>query len=576
MAMFKVLSYLRPFWGAIVIILVLLLFQAFSQLYLPTLMADIVDNGIINGDTTLIMRVGGIMLLVALAGGVSTILANFFSSRVAMGYGKALRSAIFSRIQAFSLQEYDQFGAASLITRTTNDVLHVQRVVMMSLRMMVTAPLMMIGGIIMALSQDVELSKIILYVIPVLVVGIVVLATKAMPLFRALQGKLDKLNLVLQENLTGIRVIRAFNRVNHEQKRFDDANKDLTSTAILVNKLMAVGMPGMMLLLNFTSVAVIWYGSLRIDAGSLNIGSLMAFLQYIMQIMFSLMMLSMMFIMLPRAAASVTRMNAVLNTMPEIKDPRVSKKPEQKGYVEFRDVTFSYPGAEYPALNNISFSAAPGEVTAILGGTGSGKSTLVNLIPRFYDVDSGSILVDGVDTRELSQESLRQKIGYVPQQALVFTGTVAENIRYGKSQASDDEVRQAAEIAQALEFIQNLAQGFESEVSQGGSNLSGGQKQRLAIARALVRHPEIYIFDDSFSALDFKTESRLRDALRQHTAAATMLIVAQRVTTVMDADRIIVLDQGAVAGIGTHTELMENCDVYREIVLSQVAEEEIA
>lgn len=574
--MFKVLSYLRPFWGAIVIILVLLLFQAFSQLYLPTLMADIVDNGIINGDTALIMRVGGIMLLVALAGGVSTILANFFSSRVAMGYGKALRSAVFSRIQAFSLQEYDRFGVASLITRTTNDVLHVQRVVMMSLRMMVTAPLMMIGGIIMALSQDVELSKIILYIIPVLVVGIAALATKAMPLFRALQDKLDKLNLVLRENLTGIRVIRAFNRVNHEQKRFDDANKDLTSTAILVNKLMAVGMPGMMLLLNFTSVAVIWYGSLRIDAGSLNIGSLMAFLQYIMQIMFSLMMLSMMFIMLPRAAASVTRMNAVLNTMPEIKDPRVSKKPEQKGYVEFRDVTFSYPGAEYPALNNISFSAAPGEVTAILGGTGSGKSTLVNLIPRFYDVDSGSILVDGVDTRELSQESLRQKIGYVPQQALVFTGTVAENIRYGKSQASDDEVRQAAEIAQALEFIQNLAQGFESEVSQGGSNLSGGQKQRLAIARALVRHPEIYIFDDSFSALDFKTESRLRDALRQHTAAATMLIVAQRVTTVMDADRIIVLDQGAVAGIGTHTELMENCDVYREIVLSQVAEEEIA
>jgi len=577
----KLFKYLKPFWPAVVLVIVLVLLQSLSQLYLPALMAEIVDKGIAAGNNAVIFRIGGIMLAVALLSVACAFAASFFSSRVSMGYGRELRNKVFSHVQKFSLREYNQFGAASLITRITNDITQVQMMVLMSLRLLVTAPLMMIGGIVMAVSRDPNLSRLILVLMPVLALAVALMAYLVMPLFKAIQAKLDKLNLVLRENLTGIRVIRAFNRDEYELKRFDAANLDLTKTSISVNRLMAGAMPGMMLLMNLASIAILWFGGQRVAGGGLQVGDLMAFLQYMMQIMFSLMMVSMMFVMLPRAMASVNRINAVLDTKPEIADPMQAmeqdgSEPGAKGYLEFRNVTFSYPGAEVPVLRDISFRACPGEVTAVIGGTGSGKSTLANLIPRFYDVDSGSILVDGVDVRDMTQESLRDKIGFVPQQALLFTGTIASNIRVGKEDAIPEEVRKAAETAQAMDFVAALPGGFDAPVAQGGVNLSGGQKQRLAIARALVRRPEIYIFDDSFSALDFRTDARLRNALKEETANATMLIVAQRVTTVMDADRIIVLEKGAVAGIGTHSELMESCNVYREIVLSQVSEEEIA
>ena len=582
--MIKLIKYLKPFWPTVVLVIILVLLQSLSQLYLPALMAEIVDKGIAEGNNALIFRTGGIMLAVALLSVACAFAASFFSARVSMGYGRVLRNKVFSHVQQFSLREYNQFGAASLITRMTNDITQVQMMVLMSMRLLVTAPLMMVGGIVMAVSRDPDLSRLILVLMPVLALAVALMAYLVMPLFKAIQAKLDKLNLVLRENLTGIRVIRAFNRDEYEQKRFDAANLDLTKMSILVNRLMAVAMPGMMLLMNRASMAIIWFGGQRVAGGGLQVGDLMAFLQYMMQIMFSLMMVSMMFVMLPRAFASVNRINAVLDTMPEIADPEtdaeenpaVSDVTGKRGYLEFRNVTFSYPGAEVPVLRDISFRACPGEVTAIIGGTGSGKSTLANLIPRFYDVDSGSILVDGVDVREMPQEDLRRKIGLIPQQALLFTGTIASNIRVGKENATAAEVSKAAETAQAMDFITTLPEGFDAPVAQGGVNLSGGQKQRLAIARALVRRPEIYIFDDSFSALDFRTDARLRHALKEETEDATMLIVAQRVTTVMDADRIIVLEKGAVAGIGTHNELMESCNVYREIVLSQVSEEEIA
>jgi ATP-binding cassette, subfamily B, multidrug efflux pump len=406
---------------------------------------------------------------------------------------------------------------------------------------------------------------------------IVLIASRMIPLFRLVQVKIDKINLVLREKLTGIRVIRAFNTVEHEAKRFDEANLDLTGNYIKVNKIMAFMMPSIMLVMNFTSLAVLWFGGILISKGSMNLGALAAFTQYAMQIMFSMLMLSLMFIMVPRAQAAAVRINEVLDTIPEIIDPTdVENSFTGKGYVQFKDVNFTYHGAEEPALRNISFSARPGEITAIIGSTGSGKSTLINLIPRFYDVDSGSILIGGVDVKKMSQESLRAKIGFVPQKAVLFSGTITENMKFGNDQATEEEIRHAAEVAQATEFITNMDNGFEHQITQGGTNLSGGQKQRLSIARALVKRPEVYVFDDSFSALDFKTDARLRAALKQEIAEATVFIVAQRVGTVMDADRIIVLDEGKIAGMGTHRELLDTCEVYREIVSSQLSEEEIA
>ena len=578
--MIKLLSFLKPYRPILVLVVVLALAQAIANLYLPTLFANIVDNGIIKGDTGYIWRTGSIMLLITLGGTIAAVVGIFFSSQVATGFGKIIRARLFTHVAQFSLHEFDSMSTSSLITRTTNDTTQVQQVMVLVLNIMITAPFTLIAGIILALNQDVGLTWILAVVIPILVGTIVLLMSKAIPLFRIMQKKLDKLNLVLDEGLTGVRVVRAFDRKKYEEHRFDEANLDLTNVAIKVNRMVASLMPIMMLCLNFSSVAILWFGAIRINNGQMQVGALIAFLQYAMLILFALLMISMMFIMLPRAAASADRINEVLAIEPEIKDrDQVRRADKQKGYVEFQDVTFSYPGAEEPAISHISFSAVPGEVTAIIGGTGSGKSTLVSLIPRFYDIDDGTgdhLLVDGVDVREMSQEHLRSKIGFVPQKAVLFSGTVAENIRYGKEDATDEEVRHAADVAQATEFISEMQDGFNSVIAQGGTNVSGGQKQRLSIARALVRKPEIYVFDDSFSALDFKTDARLRAALKQETRESTVLIVSQRVSTIMDADQIIVLDEGRIAGIGTHRDLMRSSEVYREIVSSQLSLEEIA
>ena len=575
--MIKLMRFMKPYRMTLVLVLVLAFAQSFANLYLPTLIADIVDNGVVKGDIGYIWRTGGLMLLVAIGGTICAIVGAFFGARVATGLGKIIRGKIFNRVEQFSLHEFDMMSTASLITRTTNDTTQVQQVWVIILLMMVTAPMMIIGGIILAVAQDATLAWILVVVMPILVGAIALIMSRAFPLFRVMQQKLDKLNLILDEGLSGVRVIRAFDRVKHEEERFDEANLDLTDVAIRVNRIVAALMPIMMLVLNVSGIAILWFGSIRVNNGEMQVGAIFAFLQYAMQILFGLLMVSMMFIMLPRAAASADRINEVLAIAPEINDaPTVNDADTQRGFVEFQDVTFSYPGAEEPALSNISFSASPGEVTAIIGGTGAGKSTLVSLIPRFYDIDSGHILVDGVDVREMSQEHLRAKIGFVPQKAVLFSGTISENIRYGKEDASEEEVQHAADVAQATEFISDMQDGFASVIAQGGMNVSGGQKQRLSIARALVRKPEIYVFDDSFSALDFKTDARLRAALKKETLDATVLIVAQRVSTVMDADQIIVLDEGHVAGIGNHRTLMRTSEVYREIVTSQLSMEEIA
>jgi ATP-binding cassette subfamily B protein len=565
--------------------MVFVFLQAFSEIYLPTLMADIVDTGVIDGDVAYIIRIGGWMLLIAVIGMISAIFGSYWAAKVATGFGRDLRTKVFTKVESFSLEEFDEKGTASLITRTTNDITQIQQLVVM-LRLFLRAPMLCIGSIIMAVSKDAKLSLLLVVILLILTLLIVLLSKKSMPLFKSMQIKLDQLNLVLRENLTGIRVIRAFNRDNYEKKRFHEANLDLTETAIKVNKLMAILMPLVMLIFNLTIIAILWFGSIRINSGSMQVGDLMAFIQYASQIMFSLIILAMMFILIPRASASAIRINEVLDIEPKIKDPMIPEESELKmeegarseegkrGYLEFDEVSFYYQGAEEPAIKKISFSAKPGEVTAIIGGTGSGKSTLVNLIPRFYEVTSGRILVDGVDIRELTQEKLHAKIGLVPQKAVLFTGTVAENISFGTNDLSRDKIIRAAEIAQASEFISTLEQGYDAQIAQGGTNVSGGQKQQLSIARALAKHPEIYIFDDSFSALDFKTDAKLRQALKKETKEDTVLIIAQRVTTVMDADRIMVLDRGKIVGMGTHQDLIKTCEVYKEIVASQLSEEE--
>ena len=575
--MIKLFRFLQPYNLLVAGVLVFLFVQALAELYLPTLMADIVDTGIVQGDTDYIMRVGGALLLVSVGSVVCSIVATLLSSIAATGFGRDLRTRVFTQVSGFSLHEFDKLGTATLITRTTNDITQVQQVLILIMRMMVTAPLMAIGGIIMAVNEDATLSLLIVVVVPVLAGAIALIAFKSVPLFRAMQVKVDRMNLVLRERLIGVRVIRAFNRTGYEKTRFDQANDELTVTAIQVNRILAFLMPVLLVVMNLTTIAIVWFGGLRIDSGAMQVGSLMAFIQYVMQIMFSLLMVSLMFVMVPRAQASAVRINEVLAMTPEIKDAAQVREPTaQRGHVEFRNVTFSYPGAEQPALCDISFTAGPGEVVAIIGGTGAGKSTLINLIPRFYDVDSGSVLVDGVDVREMAQESLRQRIGFVSQQAVLFSGSITANIRYGNEAAAEEAVRQAAATAQAEEFITDMPDTFQSTITQGGTNVSGGQKQRLAIARALVRRPEIYIFDDSFSALDFKTDARLRRALKQETADATVIIVAQRVSTILDATRILVLDDGRIVGAGTHRELLKTSEIYREIVASQLSEEELA
>lgn len=575
--MLKLYRFLKPYTAMVTGVLIFVALQSIGDLYLPTLMSNIINEGVMQGDTNKIMQIGGTMLLVAGGGVICSLIASFLSARISVGLGTILRSKVFRKVESFSLHEFDKIGTATLITRTTNDITQIQMVTVMIMRMMISAPIMAAGGIIMAMGKDKELTWVLAVSIPVLAIVVAFLAFKVMPLFKQVQVKIDRINLVLREKLTGIRVIRAFNTVEREKKRFDEANVDLTGNYIRVNKIMAFMMPSIMLIMNFTSLAILWFGGIRISEGNMDLGALAAFTQYAMQIMMSMLMLAMMFIMVPRAQAAAVRINEVLDTVPDINDKNETNSSfKGKGYVEFKDVTFSYHGAEEPALRNISFAANPGEVTAIIGSTGSGKSTLINLIPRFYDIESGNVLVDGVDVRDISQEELRSKIGFVPQKAVLFSGTIAENIRFGNDDATDEEIRHAAEVAQAADFIGTMDGGYDYEIAQGGTNVSGGQKQRLSIARALVRRPEIYIFDDSFSALDFKTDAKLRAALKKETMESTVIIVAQRVGTVMDADRIIVLDEGQVVGIGTHKELLDTCDVYREIVSSQLSEEEIA
>jgi ATP-binding cassette subfamily B multidrug efflux pump len=573
-------QYLKPFALQVFIILVLVLLQSLAELALPSFMADIVDKGIALGDTALIWRIGGRMLLVAFLGTICAVVSSYMSARVSAAYGKQLRSVVFSHATSLSVYEFDKIGTASLITRTTNDVSQVQMVVLMSMRIFMFAPMMLIGGIMLAYSKEPKLSLLLLAILPILAVLILVGSKKVLPMFKVLQQKLDRLNLVLRENLTGVRVIRAFDRIDYEAGRFDDASRDHMQTALKVYRLLAALMPLMNLIINLVIIGIIWIGSQRIDAGYLEVGGLMAFIQYGLHILMSLIMVSMIFVMIPRASASAARINEVLDSAPEVTAEAAvtaGKAPlDIKGTVEFRNVTFSYPGAEQPAITDISFVAKPGEVTAIIGGTGSGKSTLVNLIPRYFDADQGQILIDGVDIRDIPREELRKHIGLVPQQSVLFSGTVAENIQWGKQDATDEEIRWAAAIAQALEFVEQMPDGFGSHIARGGTNLSGGQKQRLCIARAIVRRPRIYIFDDSFSALDFRTDARVRAALRREVKDATVIVVAQRVSTVMDADKIIVLDNGKIVGDGTHAELLQTCPVYREIVQSQLSEEEIA
>ncbi|HQI78366.1 MAG TPA: ABC transporter ATP-binding protein [Petrotogaceae bacterium] len=577
--MLKLFKNLKPYSLSVILVFTLIFVQVMAELYLPNLMSDIVDKGIAKGDTSYIFKTGAFMLIVAAIGVGGMIAASFLSSRIATGFGRDVRKKLFTHIENFSLNEFDRLSAASLITRTTNDITQVQMVLIVMMRMMAMAPMMCIGGIIMAVSKDPKLSLIIVFAIPIVVGAILLVARKGISLFKAMQKKIDKLNLILREELIGIRVIRAFNKQFDEQERFNSSNKELTQTAIRVNQIMAFLMPFMMVIMNFITLAVIWFGAKRIDAMSMQVGDLMAFIQYIMHIMFSLIMVSMMFILIPRASVSAARINEVLETSPEITDPLGNKKEiglqNQRGTIEFRNVSFSYQGAAEPAIKDISFVANQGETTAIIGGTGSGKSTIVNLILRFYDVSGGNIFVNGIDVKDYTQKELRDKIGLVPQNTMLFSGSISDNIRYGNPSATDEEVAYAAKIAQADEFINSMPQKYDSQISQGGTNISGGQKQRLSIARALVRKPEIYIFDDSFSALDFKTDAKLRKELALETANSTVIIVSQRVSTVMNAEQIIVLEDGKIAGKGTHKALMENCPQYREIVASQLSEEEL-
>ncbi|HEX5070173.1 MAG TPA: ABC transporter ATP-binding protein [Vicinamibacterales bacterium] len=570
--MLRLLTFLKPYRRSVALVLVLALAQSLAGLYLPRLMADIVDHGIVPGNTREILIAGSAMLVMALASTACAVASSYLSAKTGAGFGRDVRNRIFDRVARLSVHQFDQFSTASLITRTTNDTAQVQQVLIMVMTMVITAPMMAIGGVTLSLSQDTQLARVLIAVIPVLAIVFFAIMRAAVPKFQQMQVKIDRLNLVLDEGLTGVRVIRAFDRNAQQSARFDAANRDLTENAISVNRLVSMLMPVMFLMMNLTGVVIIWVGALRIEAGHIQVGAMMASLQYAVQILFSVFMVTALFVTLPRAAASAERINAVLDVVPEVQDPAQPRPAgDLRGHVEFQDVSFQYRGAEEPALSGVSFSAKPGEITAIIGGTGSGKSTLAGLIPRFYDVNAGRILVDGVDVREMRQEDLRARIGYVPQKAVLFTGTMASNIRFGRDAATDDEVRHAAAIAQAAEFIDRSPQGYAAPVSQGGTNLSGGQKQRLAIARALVKKADIYVFDDSFSALDFATDARLRAALRAHTTAATVFIVSQRIGTVMNADRIVVLDEGRVAGIGRHAELLAGCAVYREIAESQAS-----
>ena len=571
-----VLRYYRPYIPFILLVLVFLFGQAMCELALPGYMSDIINYGIVGQDMDYIKHTGAIMIAVSAATLACSIAASFLASRTAAKSSRDIRRALFRKVTSFSAAELEDFSTASLITRSTNDVQMVQQTTVMVMRMAFFAPMMGVVAVIRAVKTSPSLSWTVALALLVILCIMAMSFFLVLPKFQVLQKKLDRLNLIMKERLSGILVIRAFNTERSEEERFDVANKDLTKINMFVNRAMSFMMPSLMFVMNGVSILIIWAGAHLVESQELMIGDMLAYLQYAMHVIMSFLFITMIFIMIPRAIVSGNRIGEVLDVHPTIEDTEKPVKPESsRGLVTFDNVSFAYPDAEEKTLENISFTAEPGKTTAIIGGTGSGKSTLISLIPRFYDVTEGRILLDGVDIKDITQHDLRQQIGYVPQKGLLFSGTIASNLQYGKDDATLEEMTEAAQTAQAMEFIGEKEHGFEEEVSQGGTNVSGGQKQRLSIARALVKKPEIYIFDDSFSALDFKTDRALRDALREKVGDSTIIIVAQRINTIIDADRIIVLDEGRMAGSGTHDELMESCQVYKEIALSQLSEEEL-
>lgn len=574
--MTRLLRYAEPYFWLILAAVMLLFGQAMCDLALPDYMSDIVNEGIATGDTGTIIGIGFRMILISLTGGMLSIAVGYLASRVGAGIGQQLRIDLFEKVESFSNVEFDRFSTSSLITRTTNDVTQVQTLVIMMIRMIFYAPIMGIGGIIHAVNNSASMSWIIALAIVVLVGIIATLFSLALPRFKVIQTLVDRLNQVVRENLSGLLVTRAFNTQDFEEARFDKENKTLTDTNLFVNRTMAAMMPLMMLLMNLITVLIVWVGSYQVSAFKIDVGQMMAYMQYVMQIIMAFLMMSMMFIMIPRASVSAVRIADVLESDPQIKNrPDALLFSSSEGVLRFDHVSFRYPGAEEDVLHDIDFTAKPGETTAFIGSTGSGKSTIANLVPRFYDVTEGSITIDGTDIRDMELHSLRSQLGYVPQKAVLFSGTIDSNLRYADKNATDEEILSGAQIAQAMEFIDSRPEGFETPIAQGGSNVSGGQKQRLSIARALVKKPQIYIFDDSFSALDFKTDSALRAALRKETGGSTVLLIAQRISTIMDAEQIIVLEAGKIAGKGTHEQLMKSCEVYREIALSQLSKEEL-
>ncbi len=566
-------TYLRPYRRQVAVVVVMMAAQTGGNLYLPNLMADIINNGVVTGDLHYILTTGALMLAITIGLGVLSVVGVYWASRTAMGAGADIRAAVFTRVQSFSARDMDHFGTPSLITRNTNDIQQIQLFVQMALTLMILAPIMCIGGILLAIKEGAALSPLLAVSVPVMAAFIGTVVAKVVPQFRTMQGKIDRINLVLREQITGVRVIRAFVRDRSEAERFAGANLDLTTTALSVNRTFALAMPALMAVLNLSSVAVIWFGGHLVSGGSMPIGNLTAFLNYIAQILISVMMATMMAILAPRAVASAERVQEVLDAAPSVTAPPVTRRPSSStGQVDLRDVSFGYPGSEEPVLQGVSFKLRPGETSAIVGGTGSGKTTLINLVPRFFDVTRGQVLVDGTDVRERDLEELWCSIGLVPQAAYLFAGTVASNLRFGNPDASPADLWHALDVAQARDFVEAMQGGLEATVDQGGTNVSGGQRQRLSIARALVARRRLYLFDDCFSALDAATDARLRAALKLEARASSVLIVAQRVSTVMDADQIIVLDEGQVAGIGTHQELVVTCAPYREIVISQLGE----
>ncbi len=570
-------KYLHPYFAQVGLVVALLVVQTAGALYLPNLNADIINNGIIKGNLRYIVTTGGVMLAITLILGVVSIVAVYWSSRVSMGVGADIRGAVFTRVQGFSAREMNHFGTPSLITRNTNDVQQVQLFLQVALTLMVIAPIMSVGGVVLAIHEGGSLSLLLVVAVPVMALFVGTVMKLVVPQFRTMQVRIDRINQVLREQITGVRVIRAFVRNASERERFGEANANLTSTALRVNRIFALTLPALVVILNLSSVAVLWFGGRLVSEGSIPIGNLTAFLAYILQILLAVMMAVMMAILAPRAVASAERIKQVLDTEPSVTDPTSPVRPARPtGTVEFRSVTFGYPGGERPVLRDLSFTLQPGETSAIIGGTGSGKTTLLNLIPRFFDPTSGVVLVDGVDVREQDLEALWSSIGLVPQTAFLFSGTVADNLRYGRPEASDAELWSALEIAQARDFVASMPGDLAAPIDQGGTNVSGGQRQRLSIARSLVKQPKIYLFDDCLSALDAATDARLRAALKTATRHAAVIIVAQRVSTIMHADHIIVLDDGQVVGMGTHAALLSSCDAYREIVRSQLGEDAAA